>query len=385
MMSGDLKAEGTQRFVSHHDLLSPVLHYTNMSPINLKRARSPEEDDSSAPLYGTQKKVKTSLLADDDDDFDSFDKPHDHFVLCGRGEKTNRWPGNKAFRRVVEANRAQYHAGPRRNKTLIARSIVEAVQNQNPPGLFVRKDTDSGLWVDIGKKEAIKKTSQALREDSKKDKKPPAQDEDDDNKDDDDNETNDTGSSYGDGDGSEQEDQQDEAKPPALARSHGFHGAHQGGFASGAVSPPASERGDREAATAQEQDDMDEDDFDRMIDMCKFTTLAHDADFEPLSLPHEAPLSDFSRSSSKGSEDGPLPTSLVFQTSIDSSIASVVSRDGDSETEDFGFSKSLFADETVVPHCCNLNISYDMFHLYINIVKGIVTCLLNLFLSINLV
>jgi hypothetical protein len=323
-----------------------------MSPSNLKRARSPE-DSSSSPVFGTTKKVKTSLLADDDEP-DSFDKPYDHFVLCGRGEKTNRWPGNRAFRRVVEANRAQYHAGPRRNKTLIARSIVEAVRNQKPPGLFVRKDKDSGLWIDIGKKEAIKKTSQALREDSKKDKKPPAQGEeedDDENKDNDDNETNDTGSSYSDGEDSEPEDQQDEddAKPPALARAHGFHGAHQGGFAGGAVSFHSSERGDSDGATAQELDDNEEDDFYRMIDMCRFSDLAHDADFEPLDLPHEAPMGDFSQSSSKGSEDAPLPTSLVLQTSIDSSIASVVSRDGDSETEDSGFSKSMFQHESIYP------------------------------------
>lgn len=329
-------------------LLFQQIINTTMSPSNLKRERSPE-DSSSSPVFGTRKKVKTSLLADDDEP-DSFDKPHDHFVLCGRGEKTNRWPGNRAFRRVVEANRAQYHEGPRRNKTLIARSIVEAVRTQEPPGLFVRKDKDSGLWIDIGKKEAIKKTSQALREDSKKDKKPPAQGEEDDdeNKDNDDNETNDTGSSYSDGEDSEQEDQQDEddAKPPALARPHGFHGAHQGGFAGGAVSFHSSERGDSDVATAQELDENEEDDFHRMIGMCRFSDLAHDADFEPLDLPHEAPMGDFSQSSSNGSEDAPLPTSLVLQTSIDSSIASVVSRDGDSETEDSGFSKSMFQYET---------------------------------------
>ena len=45
---------------------------------------------------------------------------------------------------------------------MISRSIVEAVRNK--PGRFLEKDPVSKLWMDIGDKKAIEKTSQALRD-----------------------------------------------------------------------------------------------------------------------------------------------------------------------------------------------------------------------------
>lgn len=46
----------------------------------------------------------------------------------------------------------------------ISRSIVEAVRNLNPPGRFLEKDLNTGLWFDVGDKKAVEKTSQALRD-----------------------------------------------------------------------------------------------------------------------------------------------------------------------------------------------------------------------------
>ena len=46
----------------------------------------------------------------------------------------------------------------------ISRSIVEAVRSMNPPGRFLDKNHDTGLWSDIGDRKAIEKTSQALRD-----------------------------------------------------------------------------------------------------------------------------------------------------------------------------------------------------------------------------
>lgn len=279
----------------------------------LKRSRMTEQKPD--PMWGTAKKAKTSLLGEEDG-VDRFDEPHPNHVLCGRGERTNRHPGNKAFRRVVESNRPTYHSGPRRNKALIAESIVRAVYRQNPPGCFVRYDKSSGLWVDIGVKEAIKKTSQALREDGQKgrvstsDRDTP--------KDDDDN-----GSSFSDDDG---DDRKPQSKPPPAAGGNNQGPAH--GFGPAPVSSGYSGQG--------EHADMEfvSDDFDRMIGNLH-DVHAHEADFEPLHL--NEPLTDFSRSSSAGSSNMPMPTSLVFQTSNGSngsSILSVVSRDSDSEEDD---------------------------------------------------
>lgn len=46
----------------------------------------------------------------------------------------------------------------------MARVIVRAIRNGDPPGRFLRKDETTGKWVDIGDKKAAEKTSQALRE-----------------------------------------------------------------------------------------------------------------------------------------------------------------------------------------------------------------------------
>lgn len=46
----------------------------------------------------------------------------------------------------------------------ISRSIVEAVRSLHPPGRFLDKDPQTGLWFDVGHKRAVEKTSQALRD-----------------------------------------------------------------------------------------------------------------------------------------------------------------------------------------------------------------------------
>jgi len=90
--------------------------------------------------------------------------PHHNDVLCGRGVTTNRHPGNENFRGFVNRNKALYVTSTKRQKMTISRSIVEAVRNLDPPGRFLEKDVNTGLWSDIGDKKAVEKTSQALRD-----------------------------------------------------------------------------------------------------------------------------------------------------------------------------------------------------------------------------
>lgn len=52
----------------------------------------------------------------------------------------------------------------KRQKMAISRSIVEAVRSLHPPGRFLDKDPQTGLWFDVGHKKAVEKTSQALRD-----------------------------------------------------------------------------------------------------------------------------------------------------------------------------------------------------------------------------
>lgn len=88
-------------------------------------------------------------------------------ILCGRGGLTNHHKGNKRFRDIVALHRPDYVRAPKIQKPSVARVIVRAIRNGDPPGRFLRKDKKTGFWIDIGDKRAAEKTSQALREKTK--------------------------------------------------------------------------------------------------------------------------------------------------------------------------------------------------------------------------
>lgn len=83
-------------------------------------------------------------------------------VLCGRGGMSNHHPGNEWYRRLIRSNRPLYRACPKHTKLLVAKAIVQAVEQQN--GRFLERDKASGDWYTISYKRAVDKTSQGLRE-----------------------------------------------------------------------------------------------------------------------------------------------------------------------------------------------------------------------------
>lgn len=56
----------------------------------------------------------------------------------------------------------------KREKRMIAETIVAAIKSLDPPGRFLSRDSRTGLWFSIGEDRAREKASQALRENSKK-------------------------------------------------------------------------------------------------------------------------------------------------------------------------------------------------------------------------
>lgn len=91
--------------------------------------------------------------------------PHDNDVLCGRGGSINNHVGNENYRTFVNRKKRVYlTARFKREKRLIAASIVQEVRNLDPSGRFLAKDSRTGDWYDIGDLKARDKTSQALRE-----------------------------------------------------------------------------------------------------------------------------------------------------------------------------------------------------------------------------
>eukprot|EP00934_Nitzschia_sp_Nitz4_P008322 Nitzschia sp. Nitz4//scaffold325_size20118//15997//16815//NITZ4_008705-RA/size20118-processed-gene-0.26-mRNA-1//1//CDS//3329547908//8312//frame0 len=87
--------------------------------------------------------------------------PRDIDVMCGRGGLSNKHPGNRLFRRLVDSNKQTYAAieSPRTKRKLVE-SIILAIHDQG--GQFVKQM--KGEWGTIPAREAFVKTAQALRE-----------------------------------------------------------------------------------------------------------------------------------------------------------------------------------------------------------------------------
>jgi len=90
-------------------------------------------------------------------------------VLSGRGGRINNHPGNITFRTVVEDYKREY-LDPRTRKlekAHVAARLVAQIRSANPPGRFLKEDSDNkGKYVEIGDQKAWKKAGQALREDA---------------------------------------------------------------------------------------------------------------------------------------------------------------------------------------------------------------------------
>ena len=89
---------------------------------------------------------------------------HDHDILSGRGGASNKHPGNRIYRTVVEILKPKYAAALRHDKVSYAVALVNAIESQSPPGRFLEKDKRDGLWYELHGRQHIDKTAQALRE-----------------------------------------------------------------------------------------------------------------------------------------------------------------------------------------------------------------------------
>jgi hypothetical protein len=94
--------------------------------------------------------------------YDSHANINSHDVLCGRGGGTNSQVGNRRFRKLVQEFQPTYLMARRKEKPLLARTIVLIIRKRG--GHFLKKDEESGELFEVGDLKAEAKTSQALRE-----------------------------------------------------------------------------------------------------------------------------------------------------------------------------------------------------------------------------
>merc|ERR1712066_1125891 len=82
-----------------------------------------------------------------------------HDVLLGRGGGTNTQIGNRRFRSLVQEFQPTYLLCRRKEKPLIARTIVLIIRGRG--GRFLKKDDSNGALFEVGDEKAEAKTSQA--------------------------------------------------------------------------------------------------------------------------------------------------------------------------------------------------------------------------------
>jgi len=86
-------------------------------------------------------------------------------VVCGRGNVCYNHEGNRRFRDLVHSSLERYtKASTRHEKGLIVISIVDTVRQRTPNGGFIKKDSKSGEWYEIGDHSAREKVGQTIRE-----------------------------------------------------------------------------------------------------------------------------------------------------------------------------------------------------------------------------
>jgi hypothetical protein len=90
-------------------------------------------------------------------------EPKDSDVVSGRGGKSNKHPGNKAYWLVIMMQRAEYRACTSdEDKNKIAQEVVDFIHRQN--GRYVQMDEESGRWFILPDLVALDKAKQALRD-----------------------------------------------------------------------------------------------------------------------------------------------------------------------------------------------------------------------------
>jgi hypothetical protein len=100
-------------------------------------------------------------------------------VLSGRGVNIAAHPGNERFRTLVttRADDSYCESYSASEKKAVAEEIVQHISSLNPPGRFLKREGRgqvsrglNGPWEELTRREAIKKTCQALRDCNRSDR-----------------------------------------------------------------------------------------------------------------------------------------------------------------------------------------------------------------------
>lgn len=126
-----------------------------------REVRRRREKRSNSTMFSAKLKALKEMEEDVDNSRDILqpvNDPRQADVLFGPGAR--RHPGNKTYWRLMKMNLDHYIISPYGARSMISRSIVQGIRDQN--GRFLEQDPKTAIWYEISDKRAIEKTSHAL-------------------------------------------------------------------------------------------------------------------------------------------------------------------------------------------------------------------------------
>lgn len=134
--------------------LPEFAHGNGSNPIE-KNSKFHQVDRRSFTKYSTNKK-------------DDLIEPEVHDVISGRAQGISHHPGNEYYRYLIRKYKVRYVSSTSTEKKKIIKDLVKIVENQSPPGRFLKIIPETGMYIQMSYNEAKKKIGQALREDAPK-------------------------------------------------------------------------------------------------------------------------------------------------------------------------------------------------------------------------
>ena len=134
---------------------------TEVSAFDSSTSNSTTRTATTPAQNGIRKEHKCPITG-----FTSFSGiiPTKNDVLCGRGNSINSYSGNQTYRKIIQSLKLDYAAAPKPLKALFPTKVVAQIEDQTPPGRFLKFCSERREWHEISSKQTIAKTRQALRE-----------------------------------------------------------------------------------------------------------------------------------------------------------------------------------------------------------------------------
>lgn len=157
IIPGSPKAAKAKR----HSTKSPKKPVSSLASMKGDPSRSSVGVDSGSPDHVEKQGAMSLKREHQDGHFNTIEKPTKRDVLCGRGRGFFAHPGNRRMLQIISENTKRYKASSKKEKGVITREILVAVQSN---GARFLKRTDNGGWEVARPEEALQKVCHGIRD-----------------------------------------------------------------------------------------------------------------------------------------------------------------------------------------------------------------------------